>query len=388
MTPARDACDVRDVSAVGKQLRLVAAVWAISRTWLALCAYAGHRAHPFHESIVGGYAGVSNWWLNVWTTYDSTYFLEIARDGYRPLTSAFFPLYPLLLHPFSSDENAAALAGVVISNLAFLAALWLTWRLAHHRLGEALAKRTVLVLAFFPSAIFSMAVYTESLFLLLTLAAFTAAEHERWATAGILGALAAATRNAGLVITAALAVEWWFKNRAHAQSRLGSAAWLLLPAGMFVVVQAYFRMRFGSVTLLAVQQAFGRAPSAPWVPIWRDLAILAKPQLSTFHLVTLLNVAPTIFAFVFAIVYRKRLAPSANVLMWGVMLMQLCFGKRSAPYTMSSMRFALGTTAMSEGTAIATLERMPRSVQLACAALGVLTSGFIAYLFGLKVFVS
>ena len=93
---------------VSRDARFVAGTWLVSRLWLAACAYAGHMAHPFREAIPGGYAGVSNWWLNVWTTYDSTYYLEIARHGYRALTSAFFPLYPLLLRPFAADENAAA----------------------------------------------------------------------------------------------------------------------------------------------------------------------------------------------------------------------------------------------------------------------------------------
>ena len=374
---------------LAREARFVGLLWIVSRTWLGLCAYAGHRAHPFREPIVGGYSGVPDWWLNVWTTYDSTYYIEIAQHGYRALTSAFFPLYPLLLRPFSGSDNHAALAGVVISNLSCLIGLWLLLRLATLQLGDAAGRRAALALAFFPSAVFSMAVYTDALFLMLSLAALYSARLSRWWIAALFGSMAALTRNAGAVLAVALLTEWWLQRRgAVTRATALHAAALAAPLFTFIAMQLYFRARFGGVTLLAAQVSFGRAASLPWVPVWRDLGEMLRHGFSLYSFVTLLNVAASCLVFVFIWSFRSRLARSESVLMAGIMLMQLCWSRTWPPYTISSMRYVLSTSAFPEALALTSLRRVPRSLELGLAALGVLTSGAVAYLFGLKAFVS
>ena len=65
---------------------------------------------------------------------------------------------------------------------------------------EDAARRTVVLIAFFPAAVFFSAAYTESLFLALSVGVLLAARRERWALAGALGALAAATRSMGVLL--------------------------------------------------------------------------------------------------------------------------------------------------------------------------------------------
>ena len=68
------------------------------------------------------------------------------------------------------------LAGIVVSLAAALGSFLLLYRLAEERLGADGARRAVLYLALSPMALFLQAVYSESLYLLLTLAAFVLAE--------------------------------------------------------------------------------------------------------------------------------------------------------------------------------------------------------------------
>ncbi|MGH2589264.1 MAG: mannosyltransferase family protein, partial [Actinomycetota bacterium] len=145
-------------------------------------------------------------WHNLftaWERFDALWFLRIADSGYRPGdgSAAFFPLYPLAIravsfalggHPFG--------ASVLISNAAFLGALVMTYRLTEFELGERRARTTVVLLSFFPTSFFFLMPYTESLFLLLAVTAFTFARRGRWAVAGAAGALAALTRGVGLVL--------------------------------------------------------------------------------------------------------------------------------------------------------------------------------------------
>jgi hypothetical protein len=151
--------------------------------------------------------------------WDSVWFLSIARDGYGPASddhakTAFFPLYPLLVHVGGWIVRSQLLAGVLISLACFLAALVLLHRLAAIELGLDDARGTILLLAFFPTALFFSAVYSESLFLLLTVGAVLAARQGRWAWAGVAGLLAALTRNSGVLLLVPLVLLFLYGPRA------------------------------------------------------------------------------------------------------------------------------------------------------------------------------
>ena len=100
------------------------------------------------------------------------------------------------------------------------------------RLGTDGAARSVLYLAIFPMALFLQAVYSESLFLLLSLAAFSLAERGRFAGAGVVAGLAILTRVAGLALLPALAVlTWRHRERLRALGKLALALPLSADTG-------------------------------------------------------------------------------------------------------------------------------------------------------------
>jgi len=152
--------------------------------------------------------------FDVWARWDSAFFLRIAEHGYDRTSAAFAPLYPALVwllgHVFFGQY---VLAGIVISLAAAAGAFVLLHRLAEERLGVDGARRTVLYVALFPMALFLQAVYSESLFLLLTLAAFVLAERRRFALAGVVAGLAILTRPVGVALLPALALLAWRERR-------------------------------------------------------------------------------------------------------------------------------------------------------------------------------
>ena len=153
------------------------------------------------------------WVTDVWARWDSVWFLRIAEHGYGAtsgVAAAFYPLYPLTLAGLGRAFGGHyVLAGIVVSLACALAAFVLLYRLAEDRLGAEGARRSVLYLAVFPMALFLGAVYSESLYLLLAIAAFLLAERGRWLGAGLVTGLAILTRIAGVALLPALAVMAW-----------------------------------------------------------------------------------------------------------------------------------------------------------------------------------
>jgi hypothetical protein len=179
--------------------------------------------HPFVDPLDALFAPLARW--------DAVWYLGIAHGGYDGSSVAFFPLYPLLVRALAPFGEPAALLfmSYVVSLAAFAGALYLLRRLVELELGAEAARRTVLLLAFFPGALWFGVPYSESLFLLLSVGALYAARTGHWAWAGACAGLASGTRSAGIVLLAPLAVMWW---RARPR-RVRDAAWLgLAPAGL------------------------------------------------------------------------------------------------------------------------------------------------------------
>jgi hypothetical protein len=211
--------------------------------------------------------------------WDAAWYMGIAQGGYQiPVTGtsnlAFPPLLPLLvrvlgdgLHALGLDAGdprygAWALAGVLISNLAFLAALILLGQLVRMDHPAEVADRTMWLVAAFPLGVFWSAFYTESLFLLLAVGSVLAARRGVWPLAGALGGLAVLTKWLGVVLLAVLLVEWWTTRAARRvpSGATGEAArparpawpalgWIaLIPlalAGYLLYLQAMFSTPWG-----------------------------------------------------------------------------------------------------------------------------------------------
>jgi Mannosyltransferase (PIG-V) len=162
--------------------------------------------------------------------WDSIHYLAIAQHGYaRPGDAVFFPLYPLAIRALAFVVGSEPVAAVVISALSFAAALGVLHRLTELELGRSAADGAVLLLAFAPLSFFFTAVYTESLFLALSLSCVYAARRERWVLAGVLGALAAITRVTGVVLVLPLAIMRLGRTRALER---GLACALAAPAAL------------------------------------------------------------------------------------------------------------------------------------------------------------
>jgi hypothetical protein len=243
--------------------------------------------------------------------WDSSWFLVIAHYGYRPdlgpftsTRAAFFPAYPLGLRALAWLGAPPVLAGVLLSIGALSLALYGIHRLTTLELsqlslpaarglpaamgpparaaGGEVARLAVLLTAFAPMAFFFSAVYSESLYLALSVGLFWCARQGRFAAVGALGALAGATRNAGVMLLLPAVILYLYGPREDRPPDFPFAralapryrlrrdfSWLaLLPAGVGLYV-AYFAF-FGGDALIPfhAEGVWGRHFAGPFVAGW------------------------------------------------------------------------------------------------------------------------
>ncbi|MGH2774626.1 MAG: mannosyltransferase family protein [Actinomycetota bacterium] len=152
--------------------------------------------------------------LDMWTRWDARHFLEVAEFGYTdprtdPHATAFFPLWPLLVRALSATGLSPALAAMLLSAVASVVAVAFLYRLAEEELGgHDAGRRASLYLLFFPTAVFLVAPYSESLFLAGAIPAFYYARRGRWLVSGTFAAIAMGTRAAGAFLLVGLLLEF------------------------------------------------------------------------------------------------------------------------------------------------------------------------------------
>jgi hypothetical protein len=286
-------------------------------------------------------------WQNAFTSFerfDALWFLRIASSGYRTGdgSAAFFPLYPLAIrtvswvmggHPFA--------ASLLFSNAAIACGLCVVYALTASERSIATARRTVVLVALFPTSFFFFAPYSESLFLLLAATTYWAARSRRWAAAGAAGALAALTRNVGIVLAPALVVEA-FHQRAEGRGSVlpGLGAAVAVGLGTLAYL-AYWWAKVGDWLAPVDQQAnWQRTFSWPWATLvdgTRDAFRYLGNANGGYWLIDWLIVVPVVGASVFALL---RYRPSYSVYLWGGLLIPLSFVFADRPL-MSMPRFVL-----------------------------------------------
>lgn len=217
-----------------------------------------------------------------WSQSDSKWYLLIAGQGYvNEQTTAFYPLYPLVVrvsgfvfwlgHP---DEAAYRFAGVLVASVAALVFCIYFWRLAALDYSAQLTRRTLIYFAAFPTSFYLFAVYTESLFLALSVAAFYLARLKKWGWALALAALAVVTRQQGLILVAALAIEYGQQRGWRWQGLNRQVAWFGLPVLALAGWLGWNWLTFGNplMPVAATQKYWGRYMAWPWYSYLLDLA--------------------------------------------------------------------------------------------------------------------
>lgn len=185
------------------------------RIWILLFALVGMflplASKDFLGGTIGNYLRNPLFWS--WSNFDGEHYIAIAQRGYQNLEHSFFPLYPIIVNLFSfGNHQYIPFVGILIANISFFLSLFFLWMLIRMDYSKKIAFLSLLSLILFPTSFYFGALYTESLFLFLTVVSFFAARKSKWMISGIFGALASSTRIYGVILIPALLFEWMDKK--------------------------------------------------------------------------------------------------------------------------------------------------------------------------------
>ncbi|MDP3733099.1 MAG: hypothetical protein Q8Q91_01020, partial [Candidatus Daviesbacteria bacterium] len=215
-------------------------------------------------------SGDISYWFR-WSNWDGGHFRGIVENNYLPQQTVFFPFYPLLMKILNMIGLDITFAGLLISHLSLVCSLFLLYKLTLLDFSEKVAKRAIFALLIFPTSFYLGTVYSESLFLAVTLACFYFARTQKTVLSSFFAAASIATRLTGLATFAAvlgdhlLAQSKNFNFRKILTLKTFLLCLSLLPVPLYMLYQqALFQNPWGFLTN---ESEWNRHFSLPWEPV-------------------------------------------------------------------------------------------------------------------------
>ena len=197
--------------------------------------------------------------------WDSYWYLDIIQHGYylqenNTLSNVvFFPLYPFLIKIVGiALLGKFALAGWLISMAALIGACAFFYELLREFHPDIEAEKPILLMLIFPTAFFFNVMYTESLFLLMTMGTFYFALRKEYYKAGAFALLGALTHSNGVFLS--LPIVWKIIEQHGWKSIMGKKIIpaFFAPIGTFSFL-LYDYLKFKDLFLFfKIESAWGR----------------------------------------------------------------------------------------------------------------------------------
>jgi len=276
--------------------------------------------------FLGGGASTGLYFTNpflwAWANFDGVHYMSIAKNGYLQFQQAFFPFFPLVVRFFSRLTGEYLISGLLVSNLSFFLALYLLFRLITLDFKEKVAKRAILFLLVFPTAFYFGSLYTESLFLLLSVASFYFARKGNWFLAGLFGGLASSTRLTGIFLFPALIIEWYFQGRSEDRLRIKNLFPLSLICFGLLSYMWYLEKTLGDpLYFFHMQPLFGAERSGDKIILlyqvfWRYFRMILTTRLDVLYFSVWLEFLSSILflALIFFSFFRLRISYSVYMI--------------------------------------------------------------------------
>ncbi|EKD58278.1 MAG: hypothetical protein ACD_56C00159G0007 [uncultured bacterium] len=250
--------------------------------------------------------------------WDSYWYLDIVNNGYYLKTDntlanvVFFPLYPALIKILGTILlGNFVLAGWILSMTFLMLSCAYLYKFVKQFHPEIDPELPILLMLIFPTAFFFNVVYTESIFLFLTIATFYYAFRKNFYLAGLFAFLGALAHSNGVFL--ALPILWKIVETNGWQMMLSPKTWkklipvILAPIGSFMFL-GYDWWKFGDPLLFfKIQRNWGRAFSINW----EHFSFFSNPSITNMFI----DIFLAIFIISAVVVVWKKLSPLYAIFM-------------------------------------------------------------------------
>lgn len=200
--------------------------------------------------------------------WDCKWYLTIINGGYDSAVRtspkiwkglanwAFFPLYPSLvalvmkISPFKT-----VLTGIILNQIFIFVAAIYFYKLLRLNFDDVNSRFGVALLIFSPFSVYFSSLYTEGLFIMLSIIGFYYLRTNNSLIASIFGGLLSATRPVGIMFTVPLFVNFIRHNK----SRFKLAILLLVAASGLIAYMIFLQYKAGDfLAFQHIQKGWGR----------------------------------------------------------------------------------------------------------------------------------
>jgi Gpi18-like mannosyltransferase len=328
-------------------LKEAAWIFVLSRFTIILVSYIGIVLLPLSGQVSPSNC-TSPFHFNpcflAWYHWDAMAYADLAYKGYSFTPEvAFFPLWPLLIH-FGGlllgglIPVSYYIAGLLLANICFYFALVLLYCLLCEDFEASIAKKALFYLAFYPYALFFFVGYTESFFLLLSVAIFLLLRRGKtldWWFAGGIGFLASLTRSTGVLLCIPFLIlyirHFWVSEKRD-QSRWLQKINALVPIILFplgiVVYMIYLGYTKGNPFIFQSAEAtyFHRHFEWIWMTFGYIVKLLLDERFFAFvNVKNLLDFAFTAFPIVALVWAWKRIPLHYSLYAFAVIIFSISF---------------------------------------------------------------
>lgn len=258
------------------------------------------------------------------SNFDGSFYINISEYWYRGVDQAFFPLYPILMKILTLPSSIPpAASGIMVSVVSLIIFLFSFKKLIKLDGYEKYATWPLLFVLAFPTAFFLGGVYTESLFLALTLLSFYFTRKGNLKLAVFFACIATATRIVGIFLLPALLFEVYLQLKSKKKKitikYFVSRVWILflVPLGLFSYMSFLWYKYADPLLFVHVQPLFGAGRSGGEIVLlpqvlYRYFKILISiPYTDLLWLISVFELSILgIFSFVLFLSFKKNLRKS------------------------------------------------------------------------------
>lgn len=286
---------------------------------------------------------------SILSNWDAKIYLNLAENWYQNTGDelnfiVFFPLYPFLIKVLTLLSRSELVSGLIISSSAAIASYYFLFKLLELKKYSlsAIKKISVLIL-FSPISVYFMLVYTESLFLLITVLFFYFLEKKDLNKAAIFGFLASTTKLVGITLVIPLLWHLIFsKSKKNYLDIFIQSAKPFLGFGWYLAInQLYFGNPFQFLSIQK-QNWYKQAinPVMNYLSIVKELTLPQNFDAITFFIDRLSIIIFPILILIYFI-YKFRSRKSKIPLSWLLWSLAQWLVVCTQSYVLSSTRYLL-----------------------------------------------